>query len=582
MKRAIAIVVALLLTVASSPAFAQMRPPGGGQSGPTQSSPTKHKPAGPQRGGGDDDQGPSAAARPMGEPAQKAPDDPLTVPDAISGRIGTDHDGDPPSPEGKLERSYFPLYEEKKGDYRFRLIPPLYLEHTRGLDPKTGNATPSYDRQSVIPPLLFYQRRSAQHDADILFPIAWRVRDEQTHAYVLGPIVHREAPFEHDNWLAPIVFQGSRKHGGYFHTPLLLTSSHWGEKGAFTLVGPYFRDRTAKDVDMGVAPLFFHGDNGDEDGARKTYTLIPPFLYYHRTREIEESAMTVIGPVISMANPKRSIFDVAPLLFTIRGNPENAGVRESHTTLFPLFHYGYSPDHSLFVIPGYLRRVTKTADTLLTPFYSHATTRNGATSLTIAGPILPLYYRSTDVDVGYSALGLFPLYYGASSPKGSTFLIPLFGKFESYNVSRTYWIAPTIVYTRDVHGWETDIHPIFYVGREKSASHTVIAPIFWDFASLKGRTTIGFPVYWRFADNNDGTVLQVAANTLYKEKRVAGGTDWQFHFLPVFSYGQSPTGHWWNVLFGLAGYDSDGPTKKIKAFWLPITVAGGGDPAPQQ
>jgi hypothetical protein len=391
--------------------------------------------------------------------------------------------------------------------------------------------------------------------------------------------VHREAPFEHDNWLAPIVFQGSRKDGGYFHTPLLLTTSHWGEKGAFTLVGPYFRDRTAKDVDWGLAPLYFHGDNGDEDGARKTYSVIPPFLYYHRELELEESALTVVGPVIAKSNPKRSVFDVAPLFFPIRGRPETGGVNESHTTLFPLFHYGTSPDQKLFVLPGYLRRVTKSVDTMLTPFYSHSTTRNGATSLTFAGPILPLYYRSTDVDVGYSALGIFPLYYGSSSPKGTAFAIPIFGKFESYNVSRTYWLFPTIVYNRNVFGWETDIHPILYVGREKSSSHTVIAPFFWDFASLKGRTTIGFPIYWRFADNNDGTVLQVAANTLYKEKSVAGGKDWQFHFLPVFSYGQSPTGSWWNFLFGLAGYDKDGPTAKIKAFWIPITVAGGDAPA---
>lgn len=577
MRRALAIVLALLAFAPD--ALAQMRPPGGGGGGggPTQTSPTRHRPSGPQRGGDDDDdQGPSAAARPMGEPTVKTPDDPLAIPEPVAARIGTDHDGDPPSPEGKLHRSWFPMYEERKGDYRLRLLPPLYLEHTRGLDPNTGAATPAYDRESFIPPLLFYQRRSADKDRDILFPLAWHVRDDKTRAYVLGPIVHREAPFEHDNWLAPLFFQGKRKDGGYFHTPLLLTTSHWGEKGAFTIVGPYFRDRTEKDVDMGVVPFYFHGDNGDEDGARKTYTLIPPLLYYHNAHELDESSLTVIGPVIAKSNPKRSVFDVAPLFYLINGRPETGGVKETHVTLFPLFHYGRSPEQNLFVVPGYLRRVTKSVDTMLTPFYSHSTTRNGATSLTFAGPVLPIYYRNTDVDVGYSALGIFPFYFGSSSPKGTAFAIPLFGRFESYNVSRTYWVFPTIVYTRDVFGWETDIHPILYAGREKDSSHTVIAPVFWDFASKKGRTTIGFPVYWRFADNEDGTVLQVSANTLYREKRVAGGLDWQFHFLPLFSYGQSPTGHWWNLLFGLAGYDRDGPTAKIKAFWLPITVAGGG------
>ena len=164
-------------------------------------------------------------------------------------------------------------------------------------------------------------------------------------------------------------------------------------------------------------------------------------------------------------------------------------------------------------------------------------------------------------------------YYGSSSPKGTTFLLPLFGRFETYNVSRTYWVFPNLTVSRDLDGWETDLHPLIYIGRDKSSSHTVLAPIFWDFANPKSRTTIGFPVYWRFADTEAGTITQITGNTLYREKRAPGGTDWQFHLLPLFSYGQSPQGHWWNVLFGLAGYDRDGATSKIKAFWIPITVS---------
>ena len=247
---------------------------------------------------------------------------------------------------------------------------------------------------------------------------------------------------------------------------------------------------------------------------------------------------------------------------------------ESHTTLFPLFHYGRSPKQTLFVLPGYLRRVTPTVDTLLTPVFSHATTRNGATALTMIGPLAPIFYRYRDDDVGEKALGVFPFYYGSSAPTGRTFMTPLFSRFESYNVSRTYWVFPNLVYERDVKGWSTAFHPLVYAGRSERSTHAVLAPIFWDFASPKGRTTIGFPLYWRFADAKDGTVLQVAANTLYKEKRVAGGTDWQFHLLPLFSYGQSPAGHFWNLLFGLAGYERDGATANIKAFWLPIQVAG--------
>jgi hypothetical protein len=576
------VIATLVSLLAPAIANAQMGPGGGGGQGggPTQSRPTRNKSVGPQRGGADDEepQGPSPSARPGGEPTVQTPQDPLAIPEPLKDTIGTDFDGTLPPPEGKVHRSLHPLwYEQRRGDSRFRisLIPPLYLEHTRGLDPQTGASTPYTDRESLAA-LLFYQRRSPNKDADILFPLFWRVRDGRNHALVLGPFVHREAPNENDNWLAPLYFQGKRKDGGYFHAPPLLTTSHWNSKGAFTLVGPYFRDRTGSDVDWGIVPFLFRGDNGNLDGARKTYTLIPPALFFHREREVDESSLTVVGPVISETNPKRSIFDVAPLFFSIQGRPETGGVRESHLTLFPLFHYGTSPEKNLLIVPGYYRRRTPTEDTMITPLFSHATTRNEATSLTVVGPILPIYYHATDIDIGFSGTGIFPFYYGSSSPKGRALLTPLFGRFESYNVSRTYWVFPNITYTRDVEGWETDVHPIVYMGRDKSSSHTVFAPIFWDFASASSRTTVGFPVYWRFADTTAGTLTQVTANTLYRERRVPGGTDWQFHLLPLFSYGQSPSGYWWNVLFGLAGYDRDGATSKIKAFWIPITVSGGG------
>jgi len=67
-------------------------------------------------------------------------------------------------------------------------------------------------------------------------------------------------------------------------------------------------------------------------------------------------------------------------------------------------------------------------------------------------------------------------------------------------------------------------------------------------------------------------VTQVVVNTLYRQKRVAGGLDWQFHVLPVFSYGENPNGYFWNVLFGLAGYERDAGYGYVKALWVPITV----------
>ncbi len=515
------------------------------------------------------------------EPEIAPPSDPLAVSPELKAQIGSDFSGGPPSPDGPVDHlSWFP-YEERRGDYRLRMLPPLWLEHTRGLqDPSQARyGVPQHEDTEGLYGLLYYRRRSPKLDMDVLFPAAWHVRDGDNHVTVVGPFVHREAPNETDNWLAPLFFDGTRKDGGgYFHAPALLTTSHWSPAGAFTLVGPFFYDRTGTDVDTGVAPFYFHGDNGSVDGNRRTYTLIPELFYYHSTHEIDASETSIFGPVISQSNSKRDVFDVAPFYFHITGKPETGGVPEEHTTLFPFFHYGRDPDSSLFILPGYLRRVSHTSDTLLSLVYSHATTRNGATSLTAIGPVVPLWWDYSDRDLGVHAWAAAPFFYTSDSPAGHDWLTPAIGHFQSYGLSSTWWVLPSFTFNSNTHGWENDLHPLIYVGRHDDSSHTVVAPVFWDFASPTGRTTIGVPVYFRFAEGQDDSVTQVAVNTVYMQKRVAGGTDWQFHFAPLFSYGEDPQGYFWNVLFGLAGYSHHGTATQTRVFWIPFD---GGTPNPQ-
>jgi len=518
------------------------------------------------------------------EPTVEPPANPLVVSPEVARQIGPDWERGAPSPEGPLHQTrLFPYYEERQGDYRVRLLPPFMIEHTRGLRDPTQRlyGVPGAEDTEGLYGLLYYRRRSPRLDMDVVFPGFWRVRDGDNDVVVAGPLVHREAPGEHDNWLAPLFFEGSRKDGGYFHSPLLLTTSHWGPAGAFTLAGPYFRDRSGSDVDLGVAPFFFQGDNGNLDGARRTYTLIPPLLYYHSNHEIDSTSTTLIGPVFAKSTPKRDVFDVAPLYFHIRGKPERGGVSEEHTTLLPFFHYGHDEDQSLFILPGYYRRVTRTADTMISPFYSFADTRSGATSLSTAGPVVPIWWNYRDRDLGVHAWAIAPFFFTSDSPAGHDWLTPLVGRFETYGEKRTWWLFPTFTFSTDRHGWENDLHPLVYVGRSDDSTHTVVAPVFWDFANPTGRTTIAFPLYWRFAEGPTTSVVQVAANTLYMEKRVPGGSDWQFHLLPLFSYGEHPGGYFWNVLFGLAGYSRDGASAELRALWIPFSV-GARAPAPVQ
>ena len=254
-------------------------------------------------------------------------------------------------------------------------------------------------------------------------------------------------------------------------------------------------------------PFFFHGDNGSVDGNRRSYTFIPPLLFYHSDHELDASRNTVVGPVIVQSDAKRSVFDIAPIFFHSVGKPETGGVIEEHTTLLPFYHWGRDPDGSLLVVPGYYRRVAKDYDTLLSLVYSRAEThgpdKHIKTEMTAAGPIIPLWWNYRDHDLGVHAWSVVPFFYTSDSPAGRDWLTPLVGHFETYARSNTTWIFPTITLGSDTHGWENDIHPIVYAGRHDDSSHTVIAPFFWDFASPTNRTTVGFPLYWRFAEGHD-------------------------------------------------------------------------------
>ena len=519
-----------------------------------------------------------AAPQQRQEPTAPVPVDPLAMSPEMRATIGSDYEARPPHAEGRTQRHFYGFYEERRGDYRFRTLPPLLFEQTRGLlDPAHPELGQSPDRQGLYG-MIYYQRRSLKLDADVLFPLFWHVRDEDAYLTAFGPFVHQEKPTGHDNWLAPLFFAGSHAvaggRSGYLAVPPLLTFSVWSPESAVTVSTLYFRLRSGSDVDAGVVPFYFHGDNGNTDGARRKYTFIPSLLYYHSTQELEQTSTTVVGPVISQTSPYRDVLDVLPFVFRITGKPATGGIRESHTTVFPFFHYGHTDKESLLATPLFLLRNGETAHTLITPLYSRATTRSGATELDLAGPVVPLYFSYRDKDVGQHAFGLLPFFYRNSSRTESDLLTPFYGRFENIGVSRTYWVFPTITASFDAHGFETDIHPLVYVGRSDQSTHTVFAPIYWDFSDPAKRMTIGFPLFWSFADHKDDSVVEVVANTLYTRKRTNEGLSWSFRVLPFFSYGESPTGYFWDVLLGLAGFEKTATASYAKAFWLPFKVAG--------
>lgn len=498
------------------------------------------------------------------EPA--LPADPLRVSKKTAESIGSDLSPDEVAVGTKpdqTEREFYGLYyHEKSGEYRYRVAFPVWAER---LQPSRTKPEVT-DRASLFGGL-YYNRRSAERSDDILFPLIWNLKDrvEKTRTTVVGPFVNRVTPTERDDWLLPLYATGRRPHGGYTLIPPLLTYVENDAHGGFNLIGPAFCSweggqncdtRSAHDIDLGVAPLYFFGQN-----SRTQYEIIPPLLHYYRYDDRDLSWTNIWGPYYRSHDQKRDHLHLIPFYWSIWG--EN----ERHTTVFPFFHYGYKGNETLFVNPLFLTHHGEDgADTFVTWLYAR---HRGRTELDM---FTPLYWHYRDPTIDLDQKLLFPFLYTRTSPReANTVFFPFWGHFERYGVGESTWITPFFQHTTDLRGWQTNIHPIVYVGRDGHETHTVVAPIFWDFAGPQSRSTVVFPFYWRFAKPD--SLSQLIGNVYYQERRYKNGLDWQIHFFPLFSYGETPDGHWWNLLFGLAGYERAGTMTKVRALYIPIELS---------
>lgn len=498
------------------------------------------------------------------------PADPTAIPPAVAKRIGTDDQTEPEVGKGtKVERNFYgPYYSEYSGQYSFRTLFPFWAER-RMADPRatTPGAT---DRASLYG--LYFNRRSSLLDQDILFPFFWNLRNDVARTTIVGPFVHAESspkgkePGSHDNWLAPFVFEGAKSDGsGYFHLPLLATFTQHTASSGFNLAGPLYCKwkggptcdaRTTDSIDLGVAPFYFYGRDENTE-----YEIVPPLLHYYRYSDVGDSSTNVWGPVMTQHSRESDVLNVMPLFW------HNWGKNEDHLTVFPFFHYGYKGPSNLLVTPLFLNATGEHGEsTFATWGYAHY---KGRTELSMYSPLL---WHYQDPDVGLNRWLAFPFVYSNESRRSHDLaLFPLFADFKKPGISETMFVTPFFRHTTDTTGWETDILPFFWLGRQYNSTHLVAAPFLWDFATPHSRTTMVLPAFYRFADDN--VVTQVALNTYYREKKVQGGTEWEVHVFPLFSAGASPTGHWWNVLYGLAGYTREGTSAKMRALYVPIPLS---------
>lgn len=491
------------------------------------------------------------------------PEDPTAINEETEAYIGSDADLEVLDAPSATKRSFYGLYaSETAKDYSYRVLFPLWAER---IQPSLEDPTVA-DRASLYGGL-YYNRRGKAHRDDIFFPLFWNLENplESSRTTILGPLVNRRTKLESDDWLVPLYMTGRREHGGYTIIPPLLTGLTSNEEGGLNIVGPAFCSwsgggscdtRTAQSIDLGVVPFYFFGQD-----RQHLYEVIPPLLHYYGYDERSGDWLNVYGPYFRQEKGERSIFHLLPLYYSIWG--EN----ERHTTVAPFFHYGYKGNQNLLITPLFLHRTGEQGEkTFATWLYAR---HRGRTELDM---VTPLFWHHREPAIGLDRKLFFPFLYTNTSPREETSVFfPFFSQRERFGVSKSTWVTPLFNMQTHIDGWSWAVPPLAFFGERGNSAHKVVAPFFFDFKGPESRTTIGFPFFFR----HDGleSTSTVALNVFHRERRYQNGREWEIHLLPLFSYGQSPDGHFWNVLFGFTGFSRKGSASELRALWIPIQLS---------
>ena len=468
------------------------------------------------------------------------------------------------------------------GDNDFSLILPPFVYAREGSVESIGLFPLFYWRQSpattelLIPP--YYLMRGEQN-WDVLFPLFFWFRGQGHHTWVIPPVWHHESSDGFDFGIAPLLMTGRHGHNHYTLIPPLLTVDWGSEHERFTFATLFWRIQERNVEHWGLFPFLWV-----ENAENTSYTIAPPLFFRFENRD-EGTALTVIPPFYHRDEPTGSYFGIPPLFH------HNSGPGHTSTTIFPLLsHYSEEPDVFRLTLGGVFWYWRDHGDeTLVTPFYQRF---RGATEM---DAVAPFFFHVRDPRTGYSATAVPPLVWHFEDPGSvATVVLPFFARFEERGRNTTWitplvanhqdyergdettWIFPTIQISNWHNGDAVNIHPIWYFESVPSHRHVVLAPLWFDFESFEGtrnRYTVAFPFFWRFREGN--TTSTLVLNVYHRERVREDSSEWEFHFFPFFSYGESSQGgHWWRIFYGLAGYERRGRYGITTLFYVPFQTDG--------
>ncbi len=475
----------------------------------------------------------------------------------------------PPADEAGTTHFILPPYfHERRGDVTTTVVFPLFARRTD-----------AHDAQMLVGP--YYQRRGAILRADVLFPVFWSFRGANSVTWVVPPVYSRTRAEGFDFGIAPLFFSGRTNNSVYTVIPELLTVAWANEDHAHTFAGPFWRIRDHENEDWGIfpvlwtsqhesfsrviSPLYLHFTSEEN---QSELTIVPPLLTYHRTTDT--GAAYGVAPIFFHAHDRHgSALTIPPLVFHY--SHEDDG---SMRLVTPLFGYANTPTSSTFISWLYQRhRGVTELDSVAPLFFSMRDPREHSSTTVL--PLLLSWHHESPAEVTTVIGGPLFVHVGETG-RFDTYFTPLAAHYRNHERDRAgTWIFPNIEVSHTEQSQTFNIHPVLYETQARTHRHFVLAPLVWNFENERtdSATTIFAPLFWRF--RNHDTVSQLAVNTYWHETRQGGVHSWEFHFFPLFAFGENAPGDtWWNVLYGLVGYQRQGSYAQMKLFYIPFQVDG--------
>ncbi len=397
------------------------------------------------------------------------------------------------------------------GPYFERTTP---VASTFGLFPLFLRSTNPQRTLTVVPPLLLYQRSSADgtrdwfscllffHDRDpagtvnALFPIYWSDVKKDRRTDVVFPI------FWH---FANTALDSSSTLAGPFY---------WSHDKATRTRGLlpiawYSRNDATGDASQALLPLFYEGHGRDH------FSLYTAVAGYHRRGP---SHFWYAGPALHTDSPSSSFSMLAPLWF-------------SHTN-----------------------KATETTTTVIPPLL-HVSRGNPESGLS-STLLLFWHYR----DIATSAYLGVPLYYDVHQYRlaRTTMLLPIFVRHDNEIEQETHWVAPLLLFYR--HSTPTDATTVWF-------------PLVWDFKRGPDRTTVVFPFYFR-SQSIDHVGTYIFPIYYHSEGLASDGRPdgtYRRYLFPFYDSGVKRQGDFmWEVLGGLFGHERIGRHNYLRLFYFTI------------